>query len=150
MINSSGLDILFGAWCRDNGCSRTEPTVTDLQKRARVLTGFADSGKLRYDFVGQTAFIYLIETNEIGGGTTVPPIVSVKGADYSNVYEEWFPGLPPLQFVNPICVCREFFEIDVDNKLDPGVQPVSGNIDVYAHFLLARPPYKESGNPRLY
>lgn len=150
MINGEGLKILFDAWCGENGCTRYDVTVTDLQKKARVLTAFNDSGKLRYEFVGQTAFIYLIETNEVGGGTTAGPIVSVNAADYSNTYEEWFPGLPPLEFVNPVCVCREFFEIDVSNKFDAAVQPVSGNIDVYAHFLLVRPPFKGDGKIRVY
>lgn len=150
MINHTGLALLYDAWCGEHGCTRAEVKASDLQKQGLVLTAFADSGKLKYKFPGQTAFIYLVEVNEIGGGTTIPPIVSVKGADYSNSWREWFPGLPPLQFVSPICVCREFFEIDVDNKFDPNEQPISGNIEVSAHFILARPPYKKSNIPKLY
>jgi hypothetical protein len=134
------LDILFKSWCRGKGYDPADVHTIDRQTpKFRVLSGFADKGRLEKSFPGQTAFVYLIESNEVGGGSTVPPIISVESAEYQDFYEEWFPGLPPLQFVNPIFICPEYFKINVDNKEYPGVAPF-GNIELWAHYLLCTPP----------
>jgi len=136
------LDILFKSWCGERGCDPAKVRTRDRQTtKFRVLDAFQDRGPLYLPFQGQTAFVYLIESNEIGG-SSVPPIISVESSNMSDVYEEWFPGLPPLSFVNPIFVCDEFFRINVDNKLVPGVS-LGGVIELWAHYLLAFPPPKD-------
>lgn len=136
MINSAGLQIIYDAWVERERLDKKYLSVSDNQLSYFVLAGGVNTGPARLEYPGQTAFIYLVESNEFAPGSTVPPIISVTSSTFFKTWKEWFPGLPPLQFVSPVCICDEFFSVDVDNKLAAGVAP-SGAIEVSVHYLLA-------------
>jgi len=137
MIANAALQIMFDAWRARKGYDLKDLVVVNRQERKQTLAGFADKGPLTLKFPGKTAFVSLVEAEEVGGGSTTKSIIDITSSNDTVSYEEWSPNMPPIGFVTPIVVCNEFFSIDVANKTDLTVVP-SGNLIVYVQYIMVQ------------